>query len=315
MVIRRVKDYYKILRLLPTASQDLIREAYKVLMRELANGKTGLSEAEVKQLTADVKEAFEILGDSVRRAIYDRQYLESLLFGKERESPGTSTGPSSSTAEAVAPSPSRPYEELKRETEAKGRTWEDFMKLQSAAEATRPHLKKGAELANGCSSPMPVYPEETLVSYEFSSIGEGLAIAASLSIDGKVSEALKVLQKLEENFSGAPEYPKVLYRSAELYFKSLGAPEKALEYYRRILSEYPASVEALMAERRVDALERLAPRPPVQLPAGKILQDLGEVWMVECPRCNARVRTPARKDTWFLCPNCGEKFLPGGEVN
>lgn len=308
-----MKDYYKILRILPTASQDLIREAYKVLMRELANGRSGLSEEEVKQLTGDVKEAFEILGDSVKRAAYDRRYLESLLFGKGQESPGSSAGPSSSTAEAVAPSPHKVYEELKRETEAKGRTWEDFMKLQSSAAPPRTHLKRGAELANGCSSPMPVYPEETAVRYEFATLEEGLAVAASLSIDGKVGEALQVLQKLEGSFLGDPEYAKVLYRSAELYFKTLGAPEKALEYYRRILSEYPASVEALMAERRVDALERLTPRPPVQLPTGKILQDLGEVWMVECPRCSARVRTPARTGSWFLCPNCGEKFLP--EVN
>ncbi|BAS10881.1 chaperone protein DnaJ [Arthrobacter sp. Hiyo4] len=75
-------DYYDVLRVRPSASQQEISRAYRALMRthhpDLDGGATGgatpgrdLSRAELLQ----IMQAFSVLRDPVRRAAYDRSGL------------------------------------------------------------------------------------------------------------------------------------------------------------------------------------------------------------------------------------------------
>ncbi|MBV8483182.1 MAG: J domain-containing protein [Verrucomicrobia bacterium] len=66
------KNYYLILRLAPEATQEQIRSAYRRLALELHPDLTGLGSDRFLEL----KEAYDVLSDPVRRQTYDRKAQE-----------------------------------------------------------------------------------------------------------------------------------------------------------------------------------------------------------------------------------------------
>lgn len=329
-----LKDYYRILKVYPSASHGLIVEAYKALMSDLANGaKSGQNAEPMERMMREAREALETLSQPERRAAYDRQLLEAMMSGGQGVGPagpqaytsGNGGAPPPAPARPERPTPYRAYESLKREAELRGRTVEDFLKLQPRfaqgttpappAPRMHPHFTDHM-LAEKSPAPEPVESDAPERMEEVTSAEQGLSVAASLGIDGETDRALEVLQRLEAGFSSDPLFPKILWRLGELYFKSLGAPERALAYYRRLLDSHPGSVESLMAEKRVEAIESLNPKPAMDLATAKVVDDVGEVWVAECPHCRHRVNVPARSGVWFICPQCNERstvLSPGGD--
>lgn len=68
--MRTDKDYYAILRIDNTASEDQIRKAYRALVREYHPDVNKSPEA--KEIFTEVQEAYEILADPKQRRAYDR---------------------------------------------------------------------------------------------------------------------------------------------------------------------------------------------------------------------------------------------------
>ncbi|MGH8103812.1 MAG: tetratricopeptide repeat protein, partial [bacterium] len=258
-----------------------------------------------------------------RRTAYDRQLLESMMAGGQ----GLAAPPfypqgNGQTSSPAAPRTARPpayrtYDKIKHEAELRGKTLEDFLKLKPKfTEGTRavepqparprPHFSSHF-LAEKSPAPEPVESENLIPVEEITSAEQGLSMAASLAIDAKVEQALEILQRLESAYANDPLYPKVIWRLGELYFKSLGAPERALGYFRRLMDSYPGSVESLMAEKRVETIESFSPKPTMDLASARIVDDLGELWIAECPHCKNPVRVPARSGVWFICPQCHER--------
>jgi len=67
-----MKDYYKILGVLKTASIDEIKKAYRKLAREYHPDKTGGDEKK-NRVFLDVNEAYEVLGNEDKRKNYDEK--------------------------------------------------------------------------------------------------------------------------------------------------------------------------------------------------------------------------------------------------
>lgn len=67
-----MKDYYKILGVLKTASTDEIKKAYRKLAREYHPDKTGGDEKK-NRVFLDVNEAYEVLGNEDKRKNYDEK--------------------------------------------------------------------------------------------------------------------------------------------------------------------------------------------------------------------------------------------------
>ena len=66
-----------------------------------------------------------------------------------------------------------------------------------------------------------------------------LSIGQSQRYLGKNEEALSTFQKLMDNYPNSDNIPDALYHSAEIYLFVKNRPEKAEEYYDRILKDYP----------------------------------------------------------------------------
>src|ERR1700761_1037184 len=66
------KDYYLILRLTPEATEREIRSAYRRLAIELHPDRSGLNSDPFLEL----QEAYSVLSDPTRRAVYDREAQE-----------------------------------------------------------------------------------------------------------------------------------------------------------------------------------------------------------------------------------------------
>lgn len=79
--MRTDKDFYKILKVDNTASEDQIRKSYRTLVREYHPDVSDNPES--AEIFKDIQEAYEILGDPEQRRIYDR-LLES--EGKDKSS-------------------------------------------------------------------------------------------------------------------------------------------------------------------------------------------------------------------------------------
>ncbi len=303
-----MKNYYQVLKIYPSASQALILEAYKSRMKELADGSPGYTEEELEQLVQEVKEAFEVLNEPARRAQYDRLLLEQYMFGGTR----TAELPTILGAPPVKPSP---VPEVKKDTkESKETIYERIRKEQPErirdveAYLGRNLTETRGMLNNHSAAPEPVQAP----SLEEISPDEAMALASSRLLDGAYEDALKILNTLEKRCEGDKNYPKILLRLGEMYNRFLKVPEKAVGYYRKLMDFYQDSPEALVAEKRLEALESLGEKKKVSFPAGEIIEDMGEVWKVRCPHCQADLIVPSRKDIWFICPKCGEKFV-GGE--
>lgn len=74
------KDYYQILDILPSATKQEIKEAYrKMSLRWHPDRNTGVDVTEIMQ---DINEAYKILNDDISRARYDKEYKE---FVQQRE--------------------------------------------------------------------------------------------------------------------------------------------------------------------------------------------------------------------------------------
>lgn len=67
-----MKDYYKILGVIKTASTDEIKKAYRKLAREYHPDKTGGDEKK-NRVFLDVNEAYEVLGNEDKRKNYDEK--------------------------------------------------------------------------------------------------------------------------------------------------------------------------------------------------------------------------------------------------
>src|SRR5271166_3486451 len=102
------KDYYLILRLAPDATMDQIRSAFRRRALELH---PDLSGAESDQFL-ELQEAYDVLSDPARRAIYDREAeeipirrigaarpAETVIAPRRRAEPLTTAQPSSGFGE------------------------------------------------------------------------------------------------------------------------------------------------------------------------------------------------------------------------
>lgn len=79
-----MKDYYKILGVLKTASTDEIKKAYRKLAREYHPDKTGGDEKK-NRVFLDVNEAYEILGNEEKRKIYDEKKSDNSSNNKTQK--------------------------------------------------------------------------------------------------------------------------------------------------------------------------------------------------------------------------------------
>lgn len=74
------KDYYQILDILPSATKQEIKEAYrKMSLRWHPDRNPGVDVTEMMQ---DINEAYKILNDDISRTRYDKEYQE---FIRQRE--------------------------------------------------------------------------------------------------------------------------------------------------------------------------------------------------------------------------------------
>ena len=67
-----MKDYYEILEVMPDASLDVIKAAYRTLVKRMHPDNGGADKAEKKTIE-DINEAYEVLSDIKKRAEYDRK--------------------------------------------------------------------------------------------------------------------------------------------------------------------------------------------------------------------------------------------------
>jgi len=76
-------DYYRILGVLPTADDRVIRAAHRVLTQKYRPGRTRANAAEAENRMARIEEAFGILSDPAARAEYDKQRSQLELGTRE----------------------------------------------------------------------------------------------------------------------------------------------------------------------------------------------------------------------------------------
>ena len=71
---QRLKDYYQILQVHPTAEQEVIKAAYEKLAKKYHPDVNPIRSS-LKRMK-DLNEAFEVLGSSSRRRAYHQQWLQ-----------------------------------------------------------------------------------------------------------------------------------------------------------------------------------------------------------------------------------------------
>jgi curved DNA-binding protein CbpA len=85
-------DYYKLLRIKPTATADDLRSQHRKLVRELHPDRHGGDPAYAERLT-QINAAFHVLRDDLRRSAYDRRRREAAeRSAKFRPKPSTDRG-------------------------------------------------------------------------------------------------------------------------------------------------------------------------------------------------------------------------------
>ena len=99
------KDYYLILRLTPEATEREIRSAYRRLAIELHPDRSGLNSDPFLEL----QEAYSVLSDPTRRAVYDREAQEVQI---QRPAVASRTGSSFRRRHAAEPFAPIPPEEI-----------------------------------------------------------------------------------------------------------------------------------------------------------------------------------------------------------
>jgi len=73
----KMKDYYRILGILPSAEDVVIRAAYRALAQRYHPDKWRGNAAEAETRMKEINEAYGVLSDAKKRAIYDEQYQAS----------------------------------------------------------------------------------------------------------------------------------------------------------------------------------------------------------------------------------------------
>ncbi|MHA2620345.1 MAG: DnaJ domain-containing protein [bacterium JZ-2024 1] len=295
-------NYYRILRIYPTASDALIREAYKARMKQLMDGYGGEDPEEQAALINEVREAFEVLSNPKKRSEYDRILLEHLMAGDGEE---RTTERRERRAEPDAQFGRAFREQLLREGERRKMDVESFLQRQPVfrGSESRPHY-----LEEKSPEPEPVAPVEALSPETVTSLDEGLSAAASLLVDGKPEASLAFLDGLRHRFTDDPLQAKVLLRIGEIYFKHLGSPEKAISYYREAVARFPGTLDALLAEKRLASLGNAPSGMEVNPPMATIREIVGDMLVVDCPHCGTPQNIPNRRDVWYICAKCGERF-------
>ena len=91
-----MKDYYKILGVLKTASTDEIKKAYRKLAREYHPDKTGGDEKK-NRVFLDVNEAYEVLGNEDKRKNYDEKKPDNTSNNKTQKQSESGFTPYSAT--------------------------------------------------------------------------------------------------------------------------------------------------------------------------------------------------------------------------
>ncbi|GJP50270.1 hypothetical protein CLOM_g9408 [Closterium sp. NIES-68] len=93
-------DYYEVLQVPKTASDDDLKKAYRKLAMKWHPDKNPTCKTEAEAKFKEISEAYEVLSDSQKRAVYDQYGEEGLKGQVPRQAtpsqPGTSNAPSSS---------------------------------------------------------------------------------------------------------------------------------------------------------------------------------------------------------------------------
>jgi curved DNA-binding protein CbpA len=99
-----MKDYYKIMGLLPSADDVVIKAAYKALAQKNHPDKHPENKAHQTKVMSELNEAFAVLGLKAKRKAYDTR-LEKFYKTKDSSAPAQSTRHSKGYSEGSADTP------------------------------------------------------------------------------------------------------------------------------------------------------------------------------------------------------------------
>lgn len=72
-----MKDYYKILQIAPTASDEIVRAAYRAMAKLYHPDTTKYEKSVAEQRMKEINEAYQVLSDPIQREEYDAQFQRS----------------------------------------------------------------------------------------------------------------------------------------------------------------------------------------------------------------------------------------------
>lgn len=85
-----MKDYYEILEVTSDASEEVIKAAYKALVKRMHPDNGGTTVPGEKNIE-DINEAYEVLSDKNKRAAYDYEWEKHKNNATEQQNSGTQT--------------------------------------------------------------------------------------------------------------------------------------------------------------------------------------------------------------------------------